>query len=324
MQPTLVYPPMNSVNIPIDVTLAWHQASEQPAFYKPDRFSSESNTKKNVGLRLNSLSAATYFYWLELTTDTTQPANVIQETSIMDTAKSVSSLKNSTDYWWRVKAMNSIGWGQFSSWSKFTTIINLPGATTLLTPNSTSRIPDTARSIIFSWMKTPYAGTYDFQISNDNKFSTLLLDTTGVTDTVFVCLAKNLGPAFCWRARGVNIAGAGTWPAGIQVSLISGINSNNNSMPVVYKLLQNYPNPFNPATAIRYALPKTSYVKIKIFNLIGQAFEPLINEIQSAGYHEAIWNASNIASGIYLCKFEAVSLDGKESFHSAKKLILLK
>jgi hypothetical protein len=96
------------------------------------------------------------------------------------------------------------------------------------------------------------------------------------------------------------------------------------SLPSEYSLSQNYPNPFNPSTIIRYGLPGNSKVKISIYNILGQLVESLVNETQSAGYHEVTWNAANKASGVYLYSIDAVSGNGKNNFQSVKKLILLK
>ncbi len=97
-----------------------------------------------------------------------------------------------------------------------------------------------------------------------------------------------------------------------------------NDLPTVFGLSQNYPNPFNPSTVIKYGLPGTSNVNIKIYNLMGQEVECLVNERQSAGYHEVKWNASDKSSGIYFYSIEAKQVESKETFHSVKKLILLK
>ena len=69
---------------------------------------------------------------------------------------------------------------------------------------------------------------------------------------------------------------------------------------------QNYPNPFNLETVIRYQIPKTGRVTIKIYNLLGQEIKTLINDIQQAGYHKVSWDGKNqrgkdVPSGIYLC-----------------------
>lgn len=97
-----------------------------------------------------------------------------------------------------------------------------------------------------------------------------------------------------------------------------------NELPNAFSLSQNYPNPFNPTTTIKYGLPSASNVRIKIYNLLGQEVETLVDTRQDAGYHQVTWNASGKASGIYLYTIEAISADGKGNFSSAKKLILLK
>jgi hypothetical protein len=96
------------------------------------------------------------------------------------------------------------------------------------------------------------------------------------------------------------------------------------TIPDKYVLLQNYPNPFNPNTTIRYGIPSDSRVTIKVINIVGQEVTTLINSTQSSGYHEINFNAGNLASGIYLYRISAISLDGKTNFVETKKLILMK
>jgi hypothetical protein len=110
----------------------------------------------------------------------------------------------------------------------------------------------------------------------------------------------------------------------IASSTPTSVKNINTEIPTVYSLMQNYPNPFNPTTVIKYGLPGNSNVKLKIYNVLGQLVESLVNGMQPAGYHEVTWNASNKASGVYLCSIEAVSTDNNKTFHSVKKLLLLK
>ncbi|MGE5430035.1 MAG: T9SS type A sorting domain-containing protein, partial [Syntrophomonadaceae bacterium] len=103
-----------------------------------------------------------------------------------------------------------------------------------------------------------------------------------------------------------------------------GVESGNT---VVYKydLEQNYPNPFNPATNIKYSLANESNVKITIYNTIGQVIAVLVNKVEKAGKHNVLWETDGrISSGIYFYSVEASSLNGKEHFRAAKKMILLK
>jgi hypothetical protein len=85
-----------------------------------------------------------------------------------------------------------------------------------------------------------------------------------------------------------------------------------------FELQQNYPNPFNPITKIAYKLPLESSVKLTLFNSIGETIEILVNEIQSAGKYEAVWNAESYPSGVYFYKLEA------GDFVEVNKMILMK
>ena len=79
----------------------------------------------------------------------------------------------------------------------------------------------------------------------------------------------------------------------------------NIGVPDKFSLSQNYPNPFNPITKIDFALPKDEKVMIKIYDLSGREMVTLINEFRTAGYYTIIFNASNLASGIYYYKLTA-------------------
>ena len=94
--------------------------------------------------------------------------------------------------------------------------------------------------------------------------------------------------------------------------------SSNNNIQNNFKLYQNNPNPFNPTTTIRFNLPVSGFVTIKIFNVAGKEVASLINSNLEAGQHSVEFNASNLTSGIYYYKMsDGVSTD-------IKKMILLK
>lgn len=66
-----------------------------------------------------------------------------------------------------------------------------------------------------------------------------------------------------------------------------------------FQLEQNYPNPFNPTTRIRFSLPKTEHVTLKVFDVLGREVAALVNEIKLPGFYEVIWVADTVPSGVY-------------------------
>jgi uncharacterized protein (DUF362 family) len=74
--------------------------------------------------------------------------------------------------------------------------------------------------------------------------------------------------------------------------------------PAKIQLFQNYPNPFNHKTIIRYYLPRSGHVTIKIYNSTGQVVETLVNHNLAAGEHHLQWSLNNFPAGIYFCRLQ--------------------
>jgi len=89
-------------------------------------------------------------------------------------------------------------------------------------------------------------------------------------------------------------------------------------IPEYFRLSQNYPNPFNPETKIRVWLPERSFVRLNIYNILGQKVATLFEGVKKAGVQEFTWNAASFSSGIYFYRLEA------GNFIQTKKMILLK
>jgi len=90
------------------------------------------------------------------------------------------------------------------------------------------------------------------------------------------------------------------------------------SLPLEYSLEQNYPNPFNPTTTISYSIPADNFVTIKLYDVLGNEVITLVNEQKQAGRYEMLFNASNIASGVYYYQINS------GTFAQTRKLMLLK
>jgi hypothetical protein len=93
---------------------------------------------------------------------------------------------------------------------------------------------------------------------------------------------------------------------------------------LTYKLFQNFPNPFNPGTQIIYSLKNESSVTLTVYDILGRKVTTLVNNIQNAGQHIVSFNATNLASGIYIYQLQAESPGSGDKFISTRKMILLK
>lgn len=98
---------------------------------------------------------------------------------------------------------------------------------------------------------------------------------------------------------------------------ITGINDNVEK-PSDFELSQNYPNPFNPSTVIKYSLPVESNVFLRVYDILGNQVTSLVNARQSAGIYNIVFDARNLANGIYFYSLQT------EDFRQVKKLVLMK
>lgn len=92
----------------------------------------------------------------------------------------------------------------------------------------------------------------------------------------------------------------------------------NGNIPEDFSLYQNYPNPFNPVTKIKYAIPIDGFVSLSVYNLLGEKVADLVSNYQKAGFYEISFDASNLASGLYIYHLKT------ENYSKAMKMILLK
>lgn len=95
-------------------------------------------------------------------------------------------------------------------------------------------------------------------------------------------------------------------------------NESVTGLPKTFDLKQNYPNPFNPTTNINFDLPYAANVTLNVYDMLGRKVATLVNERMNAGRHTAAFDASRLASGMYIYRIEA------GSFESIKKMMLIK
>jgi photosystem II stability/assembly factor-like uncharacterized protein len=203
-------------------------------------------------------------------------------------------------------------------------------------------------AILHNW-NYPYQDSSLGYYSNDNGNNWIDLNISGVgsrvnsigfyngiivigTDTSGVFVSSNFGNNWIASNEGLSdktIKGivvlpdglllCGTENEGIYLANLNPTNVHNtNNTAMRYSIFQNYPNPFNPNTIIKYYVPQTSQVQIKVFDVLGNEIETLVNEEKPAGTYEITWNAENLPSGVYFYQINA------GGFVEAKKMALIK
>lgn len=106
------------------------------------------------------------------------------------------------------------------------------------------------------------------------------------------------------------------------ISVITDVTEKENYLAKAFSLSQNHPNPFNPMTSIEYYLPRSGEVSLVIYNLLGEEVARLVDGEMPSGSHTAVWNASNVSSGIYFYRLRAGPPAG--GFVQTRKMVLLK
>ena len=213
-----------------------------------------------------------------------------------------------------------------------------------LTPNSAPTAPSglsastTGSDVTFSWNKssdaeTPQNGlSYNLYVgtsSHNGQVKSPMSDiSSGFRRVVQIGNAnqnnswtfKNLpGGTYYWSVQAIDNSYEGsTFASEKTFTNIVIIEEVTSPIPSVYSLAQNYPNPFNPTTTILYQLPKSTYVKLSIYDITGKLVETLVNEHKNAGYYSVNWDATNVSSGIYIYKIDA------SNFSSVKKCLIVK
>jgi hypothetical protein len=272
----------------------------------------------------SSISAASK-YVFQLSLDRTFSSYAVNDSSITDTMKIVTNLQDHrTKYFWRVSGYNLAGFGPFSVIDSFTTLNVLPGIPVLISPVDTSNQPT---RVTFVWHPTVYTVNYFLQVATDSLFTQIVASVTVDTTSVQISDTLESNTKYYWHVRSWNaeawsyysVTAYFTIAASVGVKGIAGI-------PNEYALFQNFPNPFNPFTQIKYSIPKSSYVSLKIYNLLGKEVATLFDGVQQTGNYIATFNGTGLSSGVYLFRLHASQTDGGQAknFVETKKLILLK
>jgi len=277
-------------------------------------------------------TATSYAVQLSTSEDLSHP--ITDEANLTDTTFQVSGLMQFTRYYWRVKAENEYGDGDWSEVWEFTTVGLPPGKVVLVSPSNSQQDVDNETTL--EWNSIETAISYSLQLATSQDFTTLVTNEENLADTTFQVfdlvnkegnLAKNSSQTsildglttYFWRVKAVNAFGDGDWSDtwGFTTRAIVS-NEVESGIPEEFNLSQNYPNPFNPATTINFDLPESGEVTLQVFDLLGREVAMLVQDRMDAGYHKITFDASSMASGIYIYRL----VSGK--FSSTRKMLLIK
>ncbi len=202
-------------------------------------------------------------------------------------------------------------------------------------PTGLSAEIQSENSVLFSWTPSTddhTAGpaiTYDLVVvrvgthtpmnGSSNTFLARLPEPGNISAVTEWSLTGLENGEYQWNLRAVDAAYAGSETAAgvFSIGPVS-LGETEDNLPHEYGIEQNYPNPFNPSTAIRYSIPEAGLVSLKIYNLLGEEVNTLVNEIKQPGYYTAIFEGSSLSSGVYFYRIQA------GSFIETRKMIILK
>lgn len=147
---------------------------------------------------------------------------------------------------------------------------------------------------------------------------TMVTYTYATSDTFFYDCDIEINTNYYYRISAVDYAGnESEYSPEVSASVV-GLQSSGENIPAEFSLSQNYPNPFNSMTTITYQLPKSSFVRLAIYDINGRCVEELVNAYQDAGYYSVNWNADKVSSGIYFYRIDA------GEFSCVKKCLIVK
>lgn len=215
---------------------------------------------------------------------------------------------------------------------------NIMTNTAPLAPNNLSATQNDDQ-VTLTWDKssdneTPQAGlTYNIFIGNTLGSTNIMspmadisngyrrVAKIGNTNQNNSWVLKGLSPGkYYWGVQAIDHCFAGSQFSAVDSFIVVpvSVEDNNNNLVDNYILEQNYPNPFNPSTKIKYSIPQSSNVSIKVFDILGNEIETLVNEEKQTGTFEITWYAENLQSGVYFYNLQA------GDFVQTKKMIFMK
>jgi hypothetical protein len=155
-------------------------------------------------------------------------------------------------------------------------------------------------SVILTWETRSETNNSGFEVQRKEGSTWVALGfvkgngTTAETSFYSFTDGNPVNSVCTYRLKQIDFDGTYKYSAAAEISLTKN-----------YSLSQNYPNPFNPSTVIRFTIPEDEFVELKVFNVLGQEIDLLVNKVISAGSHSVTWNAVNAPAGVYFYRLKA-------------------
>ncbi|MGE5351385.1 MAG: two-component regulator propeller domain-containing protein [Syntrophothermus sp.] len=284
--PKQLKPVNNSMKQPLDIKLSW-----------------------NKGAGCDS-------YKLIIATDSSFMHPIVQDSTITDTLKDVKGLTDFRQYYWKVQGMKGDVRTQWSTVWKFTTVFNAP--------DNLMASPEGKNQTKLTWNDNSKSET-GYVIERESGAGFVQVATTQANIVEFIDSGLSVPATYQYKIKAIATGYESDYSNTASVTVTS--VSENGSVIKDFELIQNFPNPFNPTTTIRYTLPEMADVRLTIFNMLGVAVKSFTFNSQASGHQNIVWDGKDFnniqaASGTYICKMEAITINGKVTERIIKMMML--
>jgi glucose/arabinose dehydrogenase len=242
--------------------------------------------------------------------------------NITVTSAQVEEFDYETTYFWRVRAVNETGPGEWSAIRSFTTEdepLQVPDAPVLVSPENGAT--DVDADIVLEWEAVDEALWYSVQVSEGQDFDVITASADSLILLQFSPTDLSGQTTYFWRVRTLNLAGPGDWSEiwNFTTRTNTSTGTNYNELPADFELEQNFPNPFNPSTTIRIGIPAGGgAARLEVFDLLGRKVATLVDQTLPAGWQTVTFNAGKLNSGVYIYRLETAGQT------TVKKMMLVK
>jgi hypothetical protein len=219
-------------------------------------------------------------YQLQVSTSFTFATTVLNDSTLLATSRSVTGLSGGVSYYWRVRAKNGLGKGEWSETWTFTAVLAPPGKPTLISPVSLSTNVDRAPQL--KWDSVPGAQSYHVQVALDAAFATIVgrdSSRTGLTYTppaVFAAVTDHY-----WRVRAKNAAGVSEWSSTFRfttgtTTAVKSVLADASGASFFRAGGRSY---------LRYSLDRADLVSVRIFDARGRIEVRMPDQVRGPGSH---------------------------------------